>query len=92
MQRIQARAVRLQATQTVELDQGVILPPGFYTGTEWSTGLETVSGGVSWTAPQYKIEFTPDQLAKMGARVALNLISSEIDVTKFVRSGELTAT
>jgi hypothetical protein len=47
---------------------------------------------VSWTPPRYTIEFTADELVSMGAPDTENLISDEIDVTKFVRSGELTVT
>ena len=92
MHRVQARAVMLEATHAIEIEAGVALPPGQYSGTEWRTGLETMSGEVSWAAPQYKIELTADQLASMGTTDTPNLISSDIDVTTFVRSGELTAT
>jgi hypothetical protein len=92
MQRVQAHAVTLEATHAVELQPGVALPPGHYSGTEWRTGLETMSGDVSWLAPQYKIELTADELASIGTTDTPNLISSDIDVTKFVRSGELTVT
>ena len=51
-----------------------------------------MSGGMSWTPPRYTIEFTADELVSMGAPDTENLISDEIDVTKFVRSGELTVT
>ena len=87
MQRLQTRTVRFEATQAVELKPGVILPRGYYTGTETRTGLETASGGVSWTAPHYKIALTREQLPKMGG-----LISEEIDVTKLCASGELAIT
>jgi hypothetical protein len=89
MQRVQARAVKLEATHAVEIAPRVVLPPGHYSGIEWRTGLET-GGGVTVTAPQYKIELTSAQLADMGAADTPNLDSKEIDVTKFVRSGELT--
>ena len=91
MLRLQTRAVMLEATQAVELEPGVVLPPGNYTGTETRTGLATASGDVSWTKPEYKIKLTADQLANMGATYTENIIAEEIDVTKFVRSGELTA-
>ncbi len=92
MQRVQTRAVMLEATQAVELKPGVVWPPGYHIGTEIWTSLETISSGLSWTPPRYTIEFTADQLASMGATDTENLISVEIDVTKFVRSGELTVT
>lgn len=89
MQRVRTRAVRLKARQAVELEPSVVLPPGYYSATKVRTGLETTSG-VSWAAPQFTIEFTADQLASMGAKVALNLISMKIDVTTLVRDGKLT--
>jgi hypothetical protein len=92
MLRLQTRAVMLEATQAVELEPGVVLPPGYYTGAETRTGLATVSGDVSWTKPEYKIELTKDQLTSIGARVSPNLTSMKVDVTKFVRSGELAVT
>jgi hypothetical protein len=92
MQRVQTRAVMLDVTQAVELKPDVVLPPGAYTGTETRIGVETISSGVSWTSPRYTIKFTADQLASLGAKVVRKLISAKIDVTKFVRSGEITAT
>jgi hypothetical protein len=92
MQRVEARAVMLEATHDVELREGLVLPPGYHPATEWRTGLETMSGGVSWTAAQYKIELRADKLASSSATDTENIISEEIDVTKFVRSGELTVT
>ena len=65
MQRVEARAVMLEATHAVEIEPGVFLPPDHYKGTEWRTGRETMSGDISWTALQYKIELTADQFASM---------------------------
>jgi hypothetical protein len=93
MQRVQTRNVMLEATHAINLGRGIVLPSGYHLpATETRTGLETVSGGVSWTPPRYTIEFTADELVSMGAPDTENLISDEIDVTKFVRSGELTVT
>jgi hypothetical protein len=61
---------------------------GFYAGTK--TRIRIASrGGVSWTSPRYEIKFTAELLVDMGAEVRPNLISETIDVTKFVRSGQL---
>jgi hypothetical protein len=92
MQRIQTQTVVIEATQAVQLDQGIVLPPGYYAAIETRSEFEAVSGDVSLKPPQYKIEFTREQLANLGARTALNLISMKVDVTKFVRSGQLTIT
>jgi hypothetical protein len=88
MQPIETRTVMLEAARDVELHAGLVLPPGFYTGTETRTRVESY-GGVGWTPSAYKIEFTADLLVDMGAEVRPNLISETIDVTKFVRSGQL---
>lgn len=90
MHRIKTGTVMLDAAQAVELYPGVVLPPDVYLGTETQTCLEAVSGDVSWTPAQYKIELTADQLTSMGAQIEPGLISMNIDVTKFVRSGLLT--
>jgi hypothetical protein len=92
MQRLQTRFVMLDATQAVDLGRGIVLPTGCYNGIETRTGLETVSGDVIWTEPEYKIKLTADQLASMDATYTENLISDEIDVTKFVHSGKLAVT
>ena len=68
------------------------MPPGYHAAIEIRTGLETMSGDVSWTEPEYKIEFTADQLAKIGAKGAASRIFVRHDVTKFVRLGQLTPT
>ncbi len=83
MQRV--RPVRLFAKQAVKLERGVVLPPGRHIATKTRNSLD----GVSWTAPQFAMEFTADQLASMGAKTG-NLISKKIDVTALVRDGQLT--
>jgi hypothetical protein len=55
----------------------------------FSCELIDSTGGVSWTRSQYKLEFTADQLASLKNQVQPNLISEKLDVTKFVRSGQL---
>lgn len=84
------RPVMLEAKQAVELEPGVMLPPGRHPATEMRTGLETKSGSISWIKPEYSIELTAAKLTKIGARVSPNLKSMMYDVTKFVRSGKLT--
>jgi hypothetical protein len=91
MQRMETRAVRFEAIHAVQLEPDVVLLPGFYIGIETRIGVEKF-GEVTWGKPEYKIELTADQLASMGAQVAPNLISGKINVTKFVRSGELDVT
>jgi hypothetical protein len=89
MPRLWNRTVRLSAKQAVELEPGVVLPPGKYEATKTRTDFQTMSGGVSWTPPRYTIEFTADQFASMGATDSENLISRKIDVTPLVRARRL---
>ena len=92
MLRLQTRAVMLEATQAVELEPGVVLPPGYYPTIEERSGLETMGGDVTWAAPQYKIEFSAKELAKLGVKGAASRIFVRYDATMRVRSGELTVT
>ena len=88
MPQVQTRTVRFKVVRAIELEPGLILPPGVYTGTKTRTRVDSI-GGVSWTPSKYKLEFTADQLTSMGAQVKPNLIAKNIDVTKFVRLGKL---
>ena len=83
----------LEAKQAVELEAAVILPPGHYPATELRHGLETMGGDVTWAAePQYKIEFSAKELAKIGVKGAASRIFVKYDVTIRVRSGQLIPT
>jgi hypothetical protein len=92
VQRLQTRAVMLEAKQAVELEPSVVLPSGSYPATETRSGLETIGGDVTWAEPQYKIEFSAKELAKIGVKAAASRIFVKYDVTMRVRSGELTVT
>ena len=80
MQRLETRIVRLEAPQDVEVRPGRILPAGFYTATEKYRRLEPIGGGQDRTASRYMIEVTPDRP---------DALSQSIDVTEFVKSGQL---
>jgi hypothetical protein len=80
MQKVQGTAVRFKVARAIELEPGIVLRPGVYTGIKTRTRVDSI-GGVSWTPSQYKLEFTADQLTSMKQ----NLIAKNIDVTKFVR-------
>jgi hypothetical protein len=88
MQKVQGTAVRFKVARAIELEPGIVLRPGVYTGIKTRTRVDSI-GGVSWTPSQYKLEFTADQLARMGAQQKPNLIAKNIDVTKFVRLGKV---
>ena len=74
--------------EPVELEKDVLLPAGSYSGKCKEVGMEGLSG-VSWAPPRYLIELTAEQLASIGAKHALNLISVEYDVSKYVSSGQI---
>jgi hypothetical protein len=78
--------VLLEVRAPVELEPGVVLPPGSYNGTSKETGLHTLQG-VSWTPATYHIELSGDQLAAIGANVVDDLVSTEYDVTRYVQAG-----
>ena len=85
------RRITLSAASDIEIERGIVLPPGSYEGIERQAGLELIDR-TRWNAPEYKIEITSDQLARLGAGSARQLLSTEYDVTKFVRWGQLTVT
>jgi hypothetical protein len=91
MQKVQSTAVRFKVARAIELEPGFVLRPGVYIGIKTRTRVDSI-GGVSWTPSQYKLEFTADQLARMGAQQKPNLIAKNIDVTKFVRLGKVIVT
>jgi hypothetical protein len=88
MPQVQTKKITFKVARAVELEPGLVLPPGLYTGTKTRTRVDSV-GGVSWTPSKYKLELTADQLTNLSAQIELNLISKNIDVTKFVRQGKL---
>ena len=88
MQRLRSQTVRLNSIEPIELKPGIVLPPGRHLATKIRRRLQTWSGGSSWSAPQFIMEFTADQLAHMGATKTEKPVS-KIDVTKFVRDGRL---
>jgi hypothetical protein len=75
--------------KNVELESGVVIPPGIYPGTSSQTSIETNDKGTILTPPEYRLELTADQLVSMGGRTTRDLVSSEPDVTKFVQSGDI---
>ena len=87
MRRVRTRTVRLEAMQAVELEPGVVLPPGYYAATKTRIGEETMSG-LSWAAPQFSLEFTAAQLVELGVKGATSPFV-RYDVTTFVREGKL---
>ena len=68
---------------------GVVLPSGSYSGVEARAHEDTRDRQVAATT-RFRIELTAEQLADMGATLQPNQSSEEIDVTEFVRQGQLT--
>jgi hypothetical protein len=88
MSRVQTKKVTFKVARAIELEPGLVLRPGLYTGSKTRTRVDSI-GAVSWTPSKYKLELTADQLSNLSAQIELNLISKNIDVTKFVRQGKL---
>jgi hypothetical protein len=89
MSRVQTKKVAFKVARAIELEPGLILRPGLYTGSKTRTRVDSIDA-VSWTPSKYKLELTAGQLANMNAQIELKLMSKDIDVTKFVRQGKLT--
>ena len=77
MQKVQSTAVRFKVARAIELEPGFVLRPGVYTGIKTRTRVDLI-GGVSWTPFHYKLEFTADQLARMGAPLKSQIASQRI--------------
>ena len=88
MPQVQTKKVTFKAARAVELELGLVLAPGLYTGIKTRTRVDSI-GSISWTPSKYKLELTADQLTSLGAQIELNLISKNVDVTKLVRQGKL---
>jgi hypothetical protein len=85
----ETRKIILEAAQALELHVGVVLPPGSYSGIKARAREDALDGLIS-TPTRFRIELTAEQLASMGATLQPNQSSEEIDVTEFVRQGQLT--
>jgi hypothetical protein len=81
--------IQFTARSPVELEEGLILAPGTYTGTVTRLGVPVFDGTVSWVNPVYKLELTSAELTAMG-RTPKGLVFVEFDVTGLVRARKLT--
>jgi hypothetical protein len=66
-----------------------MLQPGRYLGKCKQIGVPMIGGIISWTAPEYKLELSAEQMKSMGARNTAHLISEEFAVTPHVSRGEI---
>ena len=89
MQFTETKKIILEAARAVELYTGVVLPSGSYSGVEARVHEGARDRQVA-TTTRFRIEFTAEQLVDMGATLQPNQGSEEIDVTEFVRQGQLT--
>ena len=89
MTEVRTKRVRLKATEPVELEKGVVMPPGAYTGKSKQHVLMR-GERTEWTAPTYAISFSAEQLHRMGMKTQNGLISIDWDITPFVRSKQIT--
>ena len=86
--RIEKHPVTLVAPRDVELAGGVVLPAGRYSGLRKQVGMQGHSG-VSWTRPSYSIELTAEEIKSFGGKPQRGLISDALNVTKYVKSGDI---
>jgi hypothetical protein len=80
----------LVAETPVEVEPGVVIPPGSYWAVVKEIGVPTLAG-MRWTDPAFTIELTAKELAALGVETSPHEISTEYDVTKFVTSRQLVA-
>lgn len=84
--------VRYIVSEPVEIETGVFLPAGHYSGMMEERGLETLSKGVVWNSPQYRIELSAEELAGMGRENAAGLHAISYDLARFVTQGQVEVT
>ncbi len=77
--------VRCLVARDLEIEPGMVLPPGTYAGTRQELHFQ---GRLVDT--RYSLDLSADQLRSMGAwDLHPDLVSESWDVTKFVRSGDI---
>lgn len=86
---VRKQRLRLTSSAAVELEPGLLLPAGTYTGESTEIGALMLDGEISWTQPEFRMEFSAAELSAMGRKDTKNLLSMKITVTKFVRLGQL---
>jgi hypothetical protein len=82
--------ISVTAHEAVEIEGGLVLPPGTYPGTRTRIGV-VLGGRTSWTPPRYKIQLTGLQLADMGVPNTDHTVTIDFDVTPQVNTGKLRA-
>jgi hypothetical protein len=86
----QQPAIRLKVLENVELESGVVIPPGIYSGNTAQFSFDDLGRGVVDSLErEHKLKLTADQIVSMAGKTSPNLLSCEYDVTKFVRSGQI---
>lgn len=78
----------LEVVGHVEPEPGTVLPRGLYQGSTRSDPASPLTGG-SWTVPDYLIELSAEQWARLCNGDAETYGAIEFDVTRFVRSGDV---
>ena len=88
-EQVQKTPVLLRVITPVQLDKEILLSVGQYPGTRKQIGVPIVAGEISWSAPEYSIELSANQMIAMGVKHMQNDVFMDYDVTKHVRSGEV---
>jgi hypothetical protein len=85
MTKVHLEQVTLTADRAVEIEPGLMLPPGRYQATK----KQLLDGAISRAPPQYSIVLSEEKIVKMARKPNPQVCSAEFDVTKFVTSGAL---
>jgi hypothetical protein len=86
--KVKSKPVVLEVVGEV-LFSGHPLPVGRYKGREKQLGVPMMGGQTNWTAPEYLLGLTAEQMRAANMLAANNLIALEDDLTSYVRSGAI---
>jgi len=81
-------SISLTVNRQIEIEAGLVLAPGAYSGTSKQFGFPRVEE-MSWTKPEYVLELSEAELRCIGKRYLRN---AKYEVTKFVDRGDITVT
>jgi hypothetical protein len=81
--------ITLIAETPVEIDSGLKLPAGEYPAMRRQLGRKVLGGSTSWEDPEYWMDLSEADIRRFGGKPHSNLTSYQVDVTNFVRLGEL---
>jgi hypothetical protein len=86
--KVKSKPIVLEVVGDV-LFSGHPLPLGRYNGREKQLGVPMMGGQTSWTAPEYLLALTAEQMRAANMPTADNIIAVEDDLTSYVRRGTI---